>query len=85
MFVFRAKRNFQHDFYRQPLQCLNYMFENNIACDVTLLVQGQEIPCHKVILAAHSTVFCDLFDNDCQLRLVNIEDISYDVMQTIIR
>ena len=79
------RRKFQHKFFRQPLQCLTYMYDNALGSDVTLVVQGQGIPCHKVILAAHSSVLYDMFQHDPDLKTVDIEDVSHDVMATIAR
>ena len=61
------------------------MYEKGNLCDVTLVVQGQQIACHKVILAAHSSVLHDMFQCDPDLKTVVIEDISHDVMATIVR
>lgn len=81
----RVERHFQHYFYRQPLDCLSYMQKKRIACDVTLQVQGQAIPCHRVILAAHSSVFHAMFEDNPEFKIVNIADISHEVLYSIVR
>lgn len=88
IFFFRAKNSdmthFQHKFYRQMDQCLYYMYNQAIACDMTLLVQGQTIRCHKVIMSVHSTVLHE----KCIVQKYNSvtmdDDVKYEAIKKII-
>ena len=42
---------------------LGELWEQGRYTDVTLVVQGQELPAHKAILAGHSAVFNAMFEN----------------------
>ena len=45
----------------QVLSGLNFLRENNSFCDVTLCVDGEQIICHKVVLASFSSYFKAMF------------------------
>ena len=61
------------------------MFEH---CDVTLVVEGQEIHAHKAILAARSPVFKAMFAHQMSEAVegkVMIDDIAADVLNELLR
>lgn len=50
-----------HQHTEDLVKTLQYMHANVLHCDVTLVVEGQTYHAHKVILAARSTYFSELF------------------------
>ncbi|XP_058803683.1 protein roadkill-like [Phymastichus coffea] len=56
--------------------------------DVKFFVEDRTIFAHKIVLAAHSSVFADMFNNDIQEnrdRIEIIEDIKYGVFYKLLR
>lgn len=43
------------------LTTMNQLRKNNTLCDVTLCVEKQEFPAHRIVLAACSDYFCAMF------------------------
>lgn len=46
------------------LATMNNLRKINTLCDVTLDVQGQKFPAHRIVLAACSDYFCAMFTNE---------------------
>ncbi|XP_044577461.1 TD and POZ domain-containing protein 1-like [Cotesia glomerata] len=53
--------------------------------DIKLIVGGEEITCHKVILAAHSPVFLKEFQSNNGMDRMIIENVEPDVMKEALR
>lgn len=66
-----------------------------VACsDVMLVVEGAEIPAHRVVLSNYSQYFSQMFadegkdskeDKDSSYRVVQIDDISRDTFTQVLR
>lgn len=66
----------------------NAMLESGKFSDVTLCVEGEELPAHKAVLAARSAVFETMFETECletRSGKVHFEDISLDVFKQLLR
>ena len=48
------------------LATMNNLRKANTLCDVTLDVQGQKFPAHRIVLASCSDYFCAMFTNEVQ-------------------
>ena len=46
------------------LTTMNTLRKVNKLCDVTLKVEGQEFPAHRIVLSACSDYFCAMFTNE---------------------
>lgn len=64
---------------------LQHMQENNIHCDVTLMVEGQAYHVHKVILAARSSHFCNLFTNKPNISTFTLDNLRQNQVDVLIR
>ncbi|XP_008545211.1 speckle-type POZ protein B [Microplitis demolitor] len=56
-----------------------------VLSDVMLIVGGGEIPAHKIILAAESSVFLRLFKSNKDMNRIDIENVDPDVMQEVLK
>ena len=67
---------------------LQHMRDMNFMTDCTLKVQGREIPCHKLVLAAHSPHFHCLFHqentNEVSQTCVNLEHLYFPALASVI-
>ncbi|CAC5423043.1 BTBD1_2 [Mytilus coruscus] len=70
---------------RKTLQeCMMYMFDNEIMCDVTFLVGGNRkaIKAHKNILASRSPIFRSMFDgSQTEEKEINVPNIDEDTLK----
>ena len=69
-------------------KALGRLLETGLHSDVTLEVEGQELPAHKAILAARSPVFKAMFEHKMSEALegkVVIDDISLPVMRDLLK
>ncbi|XP_063813049.1 kelch-like protein 35 [Pseudophryne corroboree] len=57
------------------LQSLNASRQSGVFTDVTLLVEGQTFPCHKVILSSKSSYFRAMFSNSLKETNLNVVDL----------
>ncbi|KAL5016782.1 hypothetical protein ScPMuIL_006371 [Solemya velum] len=71
------------------MECTRFMFENEIACDVTFLVGGakDEVRAHKFILISRSPVFSAMFCGPMaeSQESIPIPDIHADNFRTMLR
>ena len=74
---------------RQKLNLLEKVFNKMERTDFTLVFNGEEVPCHKVILAAASPVFEAMVDNqhkeaiECRANIELSEEIGRDFVRFI--
>ena len=69
------------------LVCINKLRKVNKLCDVILVVDGQEFPAHRVVLAACSDYFAAMFTGDMvesQKQDVEIQGLSASTMENIL-
>lgn len=69
-------------------QSMNCFRENDELCDVTLLVEGQKIRAHKIILAAASPYFKAMFTgglSECNKTCISIHQMDGKSLQQIIQ
>ena len=69
-------------------QCLEYMLEHQISCDVTFLVgEGrEEVRAHKFVLISRSPVFYAMFDGPlAEKGKVEIPDAEKDIFLLFLR
>lgn len=52
--------------------------------DFTLIIQGQSFRAHKLVLAARSKVFAELFRSDKELKHFQVNDISPRIFKTLL-
>ena len=66
---------------------LSSLLESGTLSDVTLQVEGVQLPAHKAVLAARSPVFRAMFDHDVRERrenAVKITDLKADVVREML-
>ncbi|XP_035284413.1 kelch-like protein 40a [Anguilla anguilla] len=64
------------------------LLENMKFVDCVLKVKDKELPCHRLVLAACSSYFKDMFQSDseeCKKREVVLEDVDPGVMATVLQ
>lgn len=62
-----------------------HLFQAEAFTDVTLACEGYSIKCHKIVLAACSTYFQNLFlENECRHPIVILKDIKYSEIRAIL-
>lgn len=60
------------------LSVFDHLLQLEAFCDVTLAVEGASLKCHKMVLAACSDYFQNLFmDNTCKHPIVFLKDITF--------
>ena len=60
------------------LSTFDHLLQLEAFCDVTLAVDGASLKCHKMVLAACSNYFQELFmENTCKHPIVFLKDISF--------
>lgn len=72
---------------KETLKCMNELRKEQKLCDVIISVDGQEIPAHRVVLAANSPYFMAMFTGqmeEAHRRLVTMHDVSPTAIQTLI-
>ena len=60
---------------------------DRMLCDMTIECQGSSFPCHKIVLASQSEVFCAMFTHDTKESKnakVNIKDAHPDTIKNMI-
>ncbi|XP_046659815.1 kelch-like protein diablo isoform X1 [Homalodisca vitripennis] len=73
---------------RSILEGATYLYENNILCDVELVIEGKKIEAHKSILASASLYFRGMFCaglKETGQREITIHDVDYDAMKSVIK
>lgn len=73
---------------KNVLGCNEYMFKNQLYCDVIFIVgtAGKEVKAHKYVLASRSSVFAAmLYGSLPEANAVIIPDIEPDVFDTLLR
>ena len=75
---------------RTLVQCNDYMFSHQVACDVHFRVhdsegQIEDVGAHKYVLISRSSVFHAMLCGRLSSSEVNIVDISVDVFRKFIR
>lgn len=60
-------------------------FADNKLCDITIQVRAKQIRAHKVVLAAGSTVWRNLFFEDESMATIHITDFDHRTIKTIIK
>lgn len=60
-------------------------FADNKLCDITIQVREKQIRAHKVVLAAGSTVWRDLFFKDESLATIRITEVDHRTIKTMIK
>lgn len=62
--------------FQNVLPGLNYLREQNLFCDLTLIVANTRINCHKVVLAASSPVFSAIVQkiNTTEIVLTKVDE-----------
>ncbi|CAG7717197.1 unnamed protein product [Allacma fusca] len=67
------------------LLVFEHLFQNEAFTDVTLACDGSSIKCHKMVLAACSSYFQQLFmENDCRHPIVILKDIRFSEIKAIL-
>ncbi len=64
------------------------MREEGALCDVTLVVDGVEIPAHRLVLAASSTYFYSMFVRDMlesKQERINLQGVDAEAMQLLVQ
>ena len=51
------------------LTTMNNLRKGNTLCDVTLKVEDQEFPAHRIVLAACSDYFCAMFTHGVRWKI----------------
>ena len=75
-------------FEQNTLKAIGRLFESGLQSDVTLVVDGEQIPAHKPILAARSPVFEAMFAHKMSESLegkVMIDDMPLGVFRELLR
>lgn len=73
---------------RRKMSSLPILFEyfaDNKLCDITVQVREKGIRAHKVVLAAGSTVWRDLFFDDESVATIHITEFDHRTIKTIIK
>eukprot|EP00929_Paragymnodinium_shiwhaense_P114777 TRINITY_DN8328_c0_g1_i1.p1 TRINITY_DN8328_c0_g1~~TRINITY_DN8328_c0_g1_i1.p1 ORF type:complete len:440 (+),score=62.14 TRINITY_DN8328_c0_g1_i1:94-1320(+) len=68
---------------RLQLNLLNF-YEKGLLTDLTIVAQGREIRCHKMILAANSEWFMQQFQSNPQQSSMEVQ-YKYEVIKAVIR
>lgn len=72
------------------LMAQNDMFEKDQITDMTLVAEGQSLPCHKVVLASGSPYFKDAFleanakSEDLNNDSLELKDLKFDALKTVV-
>ena len=69
-------------------QCLEYMLDNQVACDVTFIVgtEREEVHAHKFVLISRSPVFNAMFEGPlAEEGKVELPDLEKDVFLMFLR
>lgn len=67
------------------LLVFEHLFQTESFTDVTLACEGASIKCHKMVLAACSSYFQNLFiENECRHPIVILKDIKYSEIKAIL-
>lgn len=53
-------------------------------CDITIQVRDKSIQAHKVVLAAGSPIWHDLFNADMTIAVVRVDDYEYEIIKKLI-
>ena len=74
--------------HNQTLKLLNAQRHSRILCDVNLMVDGEEFPAHKGVLAANSNFFLAMFTTEMQEKdktRVSVNNVSAGAMESILQ
>lgn len=76
----------ENDYHREFLDGkISGLFNSGFYSDIEFLIEGESIKCHKVILAAASSYFHQMFNTDLTgSDVIEITTISYDSFQAIL-
>lgn len=67
------------------LLVFEHLYHTEAFTDVTLACDGQAVKCHKIVLAACSSYFQQLFlENDCRHPIVILKDILFSEVKAIL-
>lgn len=67
------------------LSVFDQLLQVEAFCDVTLAVEGASLKCHKMVLAACSSYFQNLFmENTCKHPIVFLKDISFNQTRALL-
>lgn len=67
------------------LSVFDQLLQVEAFCDVTLAVDGASLKCHKMVLAACSNYFQNLFmDNTCKHPIVFLKDITFNQIRALL-
>uniref|UniRef100_A0ACB8EE34 Uncharacterized protein n=1 Tax=Sphaerodactylus townsendi TaxID=933632 RepID=A0ACB8EE34_9SAUR len=67
-------------------QGLAGMYQEELLCDVTLIVDGQTFPCHRALLAAISSYFRDIFIRaQPDVKEILLTNVTPSTVQTILK
>lgn len=77
-------RNDQHT--NRSFLVMNEMRKQNLLCDVTLVADGMECPCHKMVLASCSPYFYAMFTSFEESRQdrITLQNVDFQALQLLV-
>jgi N-acetylneuraminic acid mutarotase len=73
---------------KSMLSILSQLYFDRVLCDVTLIVDGQHFPAHRVVLAAGSPYFAAMFTNhhlESNQTHITLQDIDMASLESVLR